>query len=66
MLNPFLQVSGVIAIGLVVLAAFHTYLMLCVRMGTYDWLLHRRGRCVNTNMRANEAVSVCAVDDAMS
>jgi hypothetical protein len=38
--------STLIAAGLLALALFHTYLMICMGMGTFDWLLHRRGRYV--------------------
>jgi hypothetical protein len=41
--SVFLLLSAVMATGLLLLAGFHSYLMLVVRKGTYDWLLSRRG-----------------------
>ena len=35
--------SAIMATGFLLLLAFHSYLLLYARKGTYDWLLARRG-----------------------
>ena len=39
----FVVLSAIMATGFMLLLAFHSYLLLYARKGTYDWLLARRG-----------------------
>jgi len=39
----FTILSGVLGLGLLVLASLHCYLLLWQRQGTYDWMLGNRG-----------------------
>mmetsp|Transcript_11703 Transcript_11703/g.11337 ORF Transcript_11703/g.11337 Transcript_11703/m.11337 type:complete len:531 (-) Transcript_11703:339-1931(-) len=52
--------NGLIAFGLIILACFHSYLMIYVRMGTYDWLLQRRGSRYDANVQDVEMAHDCS------